>query len=192
MCNNNQRHIKDLVSMDLLRKLYSLDEEEYELAFETDFVWQLPYEAIKEFLKPIILVFNATFGLEETIGFVKYYYDNQSEYPEEYQLTEIQKELIEMVVKEELTRGEFCSSCGVLIRKDFHNVSKPSESFIDVNTTKRTEFMVEKAQIFIGKIALEDPSLPKEYKLMKERSRDENLERMTEKGYSLIRDFIRD
>mgnify|MGYP004496044741 CR=1 FL=1 len=182
MCNNNQRHSEDLVMMDLLRKLYSLNEEEYELAFETDFIWQLPYESIKEFLKPIILVFNATFGLEETIGFVKYYYDNQSEYPEEYQLTETQKKLIEMVVKEELTRGEFCSSCNGLI-----NDSKPSESFIDVNTTKRTEFMVEKAQIFIEKIALQDPSLPKEYKLTKERSFDEQLERIVRKEYSLIK-----
>ena len=33
--------------------------------------------------------------------------------------------------------------------------------------------MVERAYFFISKIALEDPSLPKEYKLMKERSFDE-------------------
>ena len=152
------------------------------------------YEAIKEFLKPIIIVFNGTFGLEETLGFVKYYYDNQSKYPKQYQLTEIQKELIDIVVKEELTRENFCSSCGVLIRKDY-STAKSSESFIDINATERTEFMVEKAFAFLGKIALsktvkdsslEDLSIPREYQLTIER--EDCLERQAKKGYALIID----
>lgn len=174
---NDKRNNEDVLSLTLLRKLYSLSKEEYELAFETDFVWELPYEAIKEFLKPIILVFNATFVLEETIGFIKYYFDNQSEYPKEYPLSNIQKELIELVGKEELTRGEFCSSCQVLVKN----------SFIDINTTEKTEFMIEKAQIFIGKIALKDSTLSKEYKLREEKFFEEKfLEEMSERGYYLI------
>lgn len=186
MHNDNKRHNEDLVYMSLLRNLYSLNQEEYELALETDFTWQLPYEAIKEFLKPIILVFNATFGLEETIGFVKYYYDNQSEYPEEYRLTQIQKELIETVVNEELTRKEFCDSCEAIAQKWYNDDPKKSKSFIDICVTKRTEYMNEKALAFIGKIALADSGLPEEYKLHKERSFDEILKRMGENGYHRI------
>ena len=194
MIDNNKRYNADIACMTLLRKLYSLEEEDYEIAFETDYTWQLPYEAIKEFLKPIIIVFNGTFGLEETLGFVKYYYDNQSKYPKQYQLTEIQKELIDIVVKEELTRENFCSSCGVLIRKDY-STAKSSESFIDINATERTEFMVEKAFAFLGKIALsktvkdsslEDLSIPREYQLTIER--EDCLERQAKKGYALIID----
>lgn len=174
------RQLEDLMNLTMLRNLYSLNQEDYELAYETDFTWQLPYEAIKEFLKPIILVFNATFGLEETIGFVKYYYNNQLKYPEEYRLTEIQKELIEMVVKEELTRKEFCSSCAVFAKKDYKNDTK--QSFIDIYTTKRSEFMNEKALAFIEKIASRDSRLPEEYRLAKER----NLDFALQKGYEHI------
>lgn len=139
---------------ELLLDLYSVDEEAYEERLEADFVWQLPYTAIEEFIKPVAFVFKATFGLEETLAFIDYYYNRQDGYDKNFRISETEYKLICLVVKEEITRGQFCSSCGAL---------EECEKFVSKKCSKRAEFMLKISQKFLKRI--KSGSLNKEFKL---------------------------
>jgi len=165
----------------LINNIYSGDEDTYEENIDIDTIWKVPYEAIKECLKPIVIIFNATFGLGATLAFIDWYYINQSNYQHEYQISEIKYKLLKMVVREELLGKRFC----------YCVISLKESGFLDSNQTEQTDFMIKKAREFIVKIKNKDKELPKtrrgeQLKLIEERETSECLLLSEKLGYTII------
>ncbi len=159
---------------------YSRSKEEAELALElSPDGWQLPYVAIQEFIKSIVLVFNATLRLKETIGFVDYYWNNQSKYPADCQISKTEYELLSLILKKEISdedyvNSEFPSSLTVL----------EEDNFFEGEQTKRSEYMLSIAIEFIE--AIHNGSINKDFKLYSDLSSDEKVQEAFFKGHHPI------
>lgn len=156
----------------LLSFRYSRSVEEAEEALdESPDGWQIPCLAIQEFVKSIVLVFNATFGLAEIKGFVDYYWKNQSQYPQTCQLSEIDYKLLNLVIEKEFSSGDICSSLQVLSKSNFFNQ----------NQTQRSNFMLNVAIEFID--AIHNGSINKNFSLLKDLTAHERFERYRNDGH---------
>lgn len=157
----------------LLSFRYSRNEEELqELIEEASDSWQLPYVAIQEFIKPIVLVFNATCRLKETIGFIEYYWNNQSKYPQQYQISELDYKLLNLVITNEISNKEYETSSDC---SDFSSslTALEEDDFFNSNQTKRSEYMLNIAIEFINAIC--NGKFDKDFKLQKDLSPSEQL-----------------
>ena len=143
---------------------YSRSQEEKEEALDLlPDGWQLPYYAIQEFLKPIVLVFNVTLRLKETIGFVEYYWSNQSNYPRQYQISELEYNSLKLVLKNEILDND--SNYSISENSEFSESLTVLEKcgFFDENQTERSEYMLNVAIEFID--AIRNGSINKDFRL---------------------------
>ena len=138
-------------------KVYALNQEDYEFYYEIDYHWMLPYQAIAEFLVPIIMVFNSTFGEDECLGFISYYYNHQDKdgYDDQNKLLYIEYSLTNLILKNEFKKKNFCDSCQSLL-----------ESEIKPCVTARTLYMTEIAIQFLEKIQNKDPEVSPNFEMI--------------------------